>query len=83
MHAIQETAGKLAGRRVKRGHITLMRLEEKGYVSPWLGEPTPERGGKPKRRKASGKHQKWKFFRVPLETSTSCLPRSAFRFVPT
>jgi DNA-binding PadR family transcriptional regulator len=48
---IQETIGKLAGRRVERGpvYITLMRLEEKGYVSSWMGESTPERGGKPKR----------------------------------
>ena len=29
--------------------MTLDRLERKGYVTSWLGEPTPERGGKPKR----------------------------------
>ena len=49
--SIQDTVGKLAGRRVQRGpvYITLMRLEEKRYVSSWLAESTPERGGKPKR----------------------------------
>ena len=30
-------------------YVTLDRLERKGYVTSWLGEPTPERGGKPKR----------------------------------
>jgi PadR family transcriptional regulator PadR len=30
-------------------HATLERLERKGFVSSWLGEPTRERGGKAKR----------------------------------
>lgn len=30
-------------------YATLDRLEKKGYVSSWLGDPRPERGGKPKR----------------------------------
>ena len=30
-------------------YVTLMRLEEKGYVRSWMGEPTGERGGKAKR----------------------------------
>lgn len=30
-------------------YVTLMRLEEKGYVRSWMGEPTAERGGKAKR----------------------------------
>jgi PadR family transcriptional regulator PadR len=30
-------------------HATLERLEQKGYVSSWMGEPTAERGGKAKR----------------------------------
>jgi len=30
-------------------HATLERLERKGFVSSWMGEPTPERGGKAKR----------------------------------
>ena len=30
-------------------HATLERLERKGYVSSWLGQPTAERGGKAKR----------------------------------
>lgn len=30
-------------------HATLERLERKGLVSSWMGEPTAERGGKAKR----------------------------------
>ncbi len=48
---IQHTVTDLAGKPVKRGpvSVTLMRLEEKGYVRSWLADPTPERGGKSKR----------------------------------
>jgi len=39
------------GRNVARAavYITLRRLEEKGLVSTWMGDPTPERGGKGRR----------------------------------
>jgi DNA-binding PadR family transcriptional regulator len=39
------------GRAVARAavYVTLRRLEEKGYVSSWIGDPTPERGGKGRR----------------------------------
>jgi PadR family transcriptional regulator PadR len=30
-------------------YVTLDRLDRKGYVRSWLGEPTAERGGKAKR----------------------------------
>lgn len=30
-------------------YVTLDRLEEKGHVSSWLSDPTPERGGRAKR----------------------------------
>ena len=30
-------------------YITLDRLERKGFVASWFGDPTPERGGKAKR----------------------------------
>jgi PadR family transcriptional regulator, regulatory protein PadR len=30
-------------------HITLRRLESKGLVTSWLGDPTAERGGKARR----------------------------------
>jgi DNA-binding PadR family transcriptional regulator len=40
------------GRRVQRAavYVTLQRLEAKGLVSSWLGEPTAERGGKARRQ---------------------------------
>ena len=40
-----------AGRPTSFGALysTLHRLEDKGYVKSWLGDPTPERGGKAKR----------------------------------
>jgi len=39
------------GRTVARAavYITLRRLEDKGFVSSWMGDPLPERGGKPRR----------------------------------
>jgi PadR family transcriptional regulator PadR len=39
------------GRQVSRGsiYITLDRLETKGFLRSWLGDPTPERGGRAKR----------------------------------
>jgi DNA-binding PadR family transcriptional regulator len=30
-------------------YVTLDRLEDKGYLSSWLSDPTPERGGRAKR----------------------------------
>ena len=39
------------GRSVARAavYITLRRLEEKGFVASWMGDPIPERGGKARR----------------------------------
>jgi len=39
------------GRSITRAaaYITLRRLEEKGFVSSWMGEPIAERGGKARR----------------------------------
>jgi DNA-binding PadR family transcriptional regulator len=42
-------------RRTKRSvsraavYVTLRRLERKGLLSSWMSDPTPERGGKPRR----------------------------------
>jgi DNA-binding PadR family transcriptional regulator len=30
-------------------YVTLRRLEQKGLLSSWLGDPTPDRGGKARR----------------------------------
>src|SRR5829696_3557513 len=39
------------GRTIARAavYVTLRRLEEKGLVSSWISDPTPERGGKGRR----------------------------------
>ena len=48
---IVEEIERRTGRSVARAavYVTLRRLEEKGFVSSWMGAPTPERGGKGRR----------------------------------
>jgi DNA-binding PadR family transcriptional regulator len=48
---IVEAIERRTGRAVSRAavYVTLRRLEDKGLVSSWLGDPTPERGGKARR----------------------------------
>jgi Transcriptional regulator PadR-like family. len=48
---IVEEIERRTGREAARAavYVTLRRLEEKGYVSSWMGDPTPERGGKARR----------------------------------
>lgn len=49
--SIQRTVEEVGGRSTSLGAIytTLERLEQKGYVSSYEGEATPQRGGRPKR----------------------------------
>jgi PadR family transcriptional regulator PadR len=44
---IERATGRLAT--IGAVHATLVRLERKGLVSSWIGEPTEERGGKARR----------------------------------
>lgn len=48
---IVEEIGRRTGRRVDRAavYVTLRRLEKKGLVESWMGEPTEIRGGKARR----------------------------------
>jgi PadR family transcriptional regulator, regulatory protein PadR len=48
---ITEEIERRTGRSVSPAavYVTLRRLEEKGLVKSWLGEPIHERGGKPRR----------------------------------
>jgi PadR family transcriptional regulator PadR len=48
---IQQEVAQRASRYVSRGAVyaTLQRLEDKGFVSSWVGDPAPERGGRAKR----------------------------------
>lgn len=49
--AVQQDIEKRSNRTISIGalHSTITRLEEKGYLTSWLGEPTQERGGRRKR----------------------------------
>jgi DNA-binding PadR family transcriptional regulator len=49
--AVRNEIEKRAGIDLSRAtvYITLDRLERKGYLRSWFGDPTPERGGKAKR----------------------------------
>src|SRR5262247_267828 len=48
---IRDEILECTGRDVSRGsiYITLDRLETKGHLKSWFGDPTPERGGRAKR----------------------------------
>jgi DNA-binding PadR family transcriptional regulator len=48
---IVEEIERRTGRRVDRAavYVTLRRLEQKGLISSWMSDPTPERGGKARR----------------------------------
>ena len=49
--SIRKEIEDATGRRCSIGalYTTLDRLESKGLVRTWMGDPTPERGGRPKR----------------------------------
>jgi DNA-binding PadR family transcriptional regulator len=49
--SIRDEIERRSGRAPSRGavYITLDRLEEKGHLRSSLGEPAPERGGRPRR----------------------------------
>ena len=49
--SIAEDIRRRTGRSVRRANVftTLQRLETKGMVTTRLGEPRPERGGRPRR----------------------------------
>ena len=49
--AMRQEIKDTIGRRCSIGalYTTLDRLEAKGFVQTWMGDPTPQRGGRPKR----------------------------------
>lgn len=49
--SVKEDIEKRSSRSISIGalHSTITRLEEKGYLKSWLGEPSAERGGRRKR----------------------------------
>lgn len=48
---IRQDIEQATGRRCSIGalYTTLDRLEGKGFLKTWMGDPTPQRGGRPKR----------------------------------
>jgi len=53
-------------------YTTLDRLEEKGLVKTWMGDPTPERGGRPKRMvrvTAKGRQAAQQFYNAIVRVS--------------
>jgi DNA-binding PadR family transcriptional regulator len=53
-------------------YTTLDRLEAKGLVTTWMGDPTPQRGGRPKRMvrlTAEGAREAKAFFRAVSRAS--------------
>jgi len=49
--AIRQEIAEATGRQCSLGalYTTLDRLEAKGLIKTWMGDPTPQRGGRPKR----------------------------------
>ena len=49
--AMRQEIEDAIGRRCSIGalYTTLDRLQAKGFIKTWMGEPTPQRGGRPKR----------------------------------
>lgn len=49
--AIRQEIEDATGHRCSLGalYTTLDRLEAKGFIKTWMGNPTPQRGGRPKR----------------------------------
>ena len=50
-------------------YTTLDRLESKGLIKTWMGDPTPERGGRPKRLvrvTSQGRHAAADFYRTMM-----------------
>jgi PadR family transcriptional regulator PadR len=49
--AIRQEIEQATGRRCSLGalYTTLDRLESKGFIETWMGDATPQRGGRPKR----------------------------------
>jgi PadR family transcriptional regulator, regulatory protein PadR len=49
--AMRQEVEEATGRDCSIGalYTTLDRLEAKGFVKTWMGDPTPQRGGRPKR----------------------------------
>ena len=74
MKEIAEATGKPCS--VGALYTTLDRLEEKGLISTSMGDPTPVRGGRPKRLirlTAKGRREGATFYRIVMRVSNGTL----------
>jgi PadR family transcriptional regulator PadR len=72
--AIRQEIERNTGRRCSVGalYTTLDRLQKKGFVKTWMGDATPERGGRPKRMvrlTAKGSKEAAAFYRAVVRAS--------------
>jgi len=72
--AIRQDLERSIGRRCSIGalYTTLDRMEAKGLVQTWMGDATPQRGGRPKRIvrvTAAGKQAAREFYRAVTRIS--------------
>ena len=71
---IRQEIEQATGRRCSAGalYTTLDRLESKGLVKTWMGEATPQRGGRPKRMvrvTAKGSREAAAFYKAVMRAS--------------
>jgi DNA-binding PadR family transcriptional regulator len=72
--SIRQQIEQATGRRCSTGalYTTLDRLESKGLVRTWMGDATPQRGGRPKRMvsvTAKGAREAASFYKAVLRAS--------------
>lgn len=72
--SIRQEIESSARRRCSIGalYTTLDRLEQKGMIKTWMGDPTPQRGGRPKRMvrvTAKGTQAAAAFYRTVINVS--------------
>ncbi len=72
--SIRREIEQVTGRRCSTGalYTTLDRLESKGLVRTWMGDATPQRGGRPKRMvqvTANGNREAASFYKTVMRAS--------------
>ena len=72
--AMRQDLEAMTGRQCSVGalYTTLDRLEQKGFIKTWMGEPTPERGGRAKRMvriTAKGSREAQAFYKAVMKAS--------------
>lgn len=72
--SIRQALGAATGRQCSLGalYTTLDRLEAKGFVTTAMGDPTPQRGGRPKRMvrlTAKGRREAAAFYATVIRVS--------------